>query len=1695
MKRGYKNLIFYLIITATSLSLPAFVFAQTATTTTDSLVKEYLLPIRSYQEIGAIDVKKGAECDSAKLYDDEDYTACLAINNEGDIKKIGNGYLEVDKPAMIKYKLSVKEAGSYMFKIQTANLADNFANLKTDQVDYILNQAGINGLGQLLSNIKEGNALIADPDFNKLDIYGIARSMIFSVYVNGTRKGFIVVKATDANTMVQDGSLVLGNLAAGDQEVELRLLNDAVFNFSAIIDLPSYLDNFSNVDLNKDKKLDLNPIIFSSALVKVQPTDDVIGIRIYTNKTNKYPAVWYFDNVINPNSSIETTTMDGYQAVKDGRTIYASAANLPQICVGGNNATFCTTDNDCGGGQCKLQSPITDIYVIAYNENAAPTTLQIYNLMVENFNLNTNLKSEYPANYALKKGQLRRDTIRKADLTYINQLLATYHQNKGKFPTLEAGTFVKAHTISTWPSWQTALGGALGAGLPSDPLNVLSVSAQGQNDCTGEKYKTADCATICSRDTAGATKTGCKANEQCIGDQYCSICPLGYDAATCWDQTKLKFAFGLQTGCNISSLDGSFNLGGTPCLYDGAFAYQYTSIDSGKKYLLNYRLEYETSSTCQPGECYINDHCFRPGECVGNLKYCLAGSAVDTCGDGFLQTECSEECDGNLGIDNVCTLIPDILPDGTHKVPNNHNWYKPQKGSCTKDCKLVPPETVTAVSCGGYCGDSFVQKDNGETCDNNTAYCINCRCVPNCKGMCGGASDGCGGKCNGLCGTGQVCNSEKRCVQQNCDCNGHCGQYGSCACGACAGGKICDAASNKCLAPAPTACTCGSKVCGDNGCGGSCGVCGIGTSCNGSKCVYSHDSCQTTCVKEDADKKIYPCGDNGCGQKGACGSCGGYGAAWRCNPLLGRCQCYIAPTDPSGCEATDRCGGTDICGRPCLSSCASGPCATAGSYTNGNVENPTPDQCIDCSALCKIFAAGDCFDSRQLVVTGLPSVSETSNYQVLKALSTSDSFFGTGDSIRFVDDDDKNHVYHFYKESCDNTPLGPQPGKLCYWINIDNYTSDTKTIDAISSSKINDSTSYSYNRLKDYASSADNTFELFDDFSGSNINTDKWTVLKGDGVSVTINASKQLDINGSDTGPKYEWFGVRNAKQIQKNTLVKVDFAENTPGSDLPKDWKSVMGLNGYSLNSEIAVNCCWDGDTSAGCNGGKSSGQIQCWSARNGTDKRYVSRWVNMGDCPDAVDGNWWVCDAYSKFQNYNTPQSHTIYTRLDNDGNLIYSEDNLTRMAKLDSPGTQKIWLNFGPDMTGAWFSATFDNLVARKYVNPEPTVSDPSASAGCGTPTVMWKCDSINNTCVEDDAAGTYTSSDCNGECAAAETCKNKDGVTILTISSSQTLSNYQVKFANTGNSTTLDIEDDTCTPLSYWIDTSVSPHQVWVKVPSIASDGSTKIYVNSGTNMPNPYTTFDYYDNFNEVNNVDPARAGSYSGFWNYWDLAGGDVQCGGDVCWRYLACGSNVHIKLTNSYDDPSNTASELAPFHIDQVFMHGAPYSTCGGGSNRQFVPLGIKTKTTFTNNFRIFSKFGVNPNWDTSTYKAQLGLNDGIIGLYHGGDYIDYYNPGTCSAADNGWCNLSTSSGLGASLINNDNMTNILETYTNGVAKLYVRDELKGTRSGLGDYNNVLKFAISPDKETTHFQAWFDDIKVTKFVDPEPTVSGPVNY
>ncbi|MDD5534606.1 MAG: Ig-like domain-containing protein [Patescibacteria group bacterium] len=166
--------------------------------------------------------------------------------------------------------------------------------------------------------------------------------------------------------------------------------------------------------------------------------NDVIGLKVLKNPDYLTPFEWYKKNVPNPGSPT-SLIVNGYQAVKEGRTVYVGATNVD--------------NNEIIEGL---------IYLISYSDNAKPETIDIFNKLVEDWQFNTNK--------TVDKQLIQRDLFRLYDLRTMSQKLADYKSNYDYYPKLESGSFMKGITDSKWPSWKNPQGQFISS-MPNDPIN------------------------------------------------------------------------------------------------------------------------------------------------------------------------------------------------------------------------------------------------------------------------------------------------------------------------------------------------------------------------------------------------------------------------------------------------------------------------------------------------------------------------------------------------------------------------------------------------------------------------------------------------------------------------------------------------------------------------------------------------------------------------------------------------------------------------------------------------------------------------------------------------------------------------------------------------------------------------------------------------------------------------------------------------------------------------------------------------------------------------------------------------------------------------------------------------------------------------------------------------------------------------
>jgi hypothetical protein len=341
------------------------------------------------------------------------------------------------------------------------------------------------------------------------------------------------------------------------------------------------------------------------------------------------------------------------------------------------------------------------------------------------------------------------------------------------------------------------------------------------------------------------------------------------------------------------------------------------------------------------GDCPLGQHCGDDGSC--HPDDCQAACPAGYCGDdgcGKLCPPCDDglTCTVDLCVQGQCQ--PSIMPlfcvlNGACVASGAINPAQPclkcrplvsqiewspaedgitcpggvcQAGTCCPKAANCAGLECGDDGCGGTCGTC----PPGELCE--AGKCEVGMCVPDCGGaVCG--DDGCGGTC-GSCNDGLLCTLDL-CVLGDCskmilpffcvvsmpligatcipsgmdnptnpcqkcrptisNTSWSAGNDGV-SCGpmmkVCFEGKCCD----------PTV-ACAGKECGDNGCGGICGKCDPGKSCENGLCKAG------PCVPSCAGKE---CGSDGCG--GLCGTCDDANVCTLDTCQVGVHKCQHTPT-------------------------------------------------------------------------------------------------------------------------------------------------------------------------------------------------------------------------------------------------------------------------------------------------------------------------------------------------------------------------------------------------------------------------------------------------------------------------------------------------------------------------------------------------------------------------------------------------------------------------------------------------------------------------------------------------------------------------------------------------------------------------------------------------------------------------------
>jgi len=245
--------------------------------------------------------------------------------------------------------------------------------------------------------------------------------------------------------------------------------------------------------------------VLLSLQTKAASQSDAIGVRVMPNTNHDSIESWYAKQGYK--GSPQSLIVDGYEAIRDGRTVFVNAANLDSV----------------------GKKIYTNIYLISYNQESEVKTLDILGQLVSHWKFNNNITgsghcsissihcqadTDCPSDYTCSnsnssssdhasfnkgkcvlksdkvcnidsdcpvnlycdslKARSIRDVKRLGELNQINSAIESFKATSGSYPSLQAGTYILGSSLSVWPSWKDTLWNQLGLSqLLVDPINTL----------------------------------------------------------------------------------------------------------------------------------------------------------------------------------------------------------------------------------------------------------------------------------------------------------------------------------------------------------------------------------------------------------------------------------------------------------------------------------------------------------------------------------------------------------------------------------------------------------------------------------------------------------------------------------------------------------------------------------------------------------------------------------------------------------------------------------------------------------------------------------------------------------------------------------------------------------------------------------------------------------------------------------------------------------------------------------------------------------------------------------------------------------------------------------------------------------------------------------------------------------------------
>lgn len=703
---------------------------------------------------------------------------------------------------------------------------------------------------------------------------------------------------------------------------------------------------------------------------------DAIGVRVLSNADYLSPKAWYESKGFTGSPS--STTVDGFEAVTDGRTTYVAAANVSGTSMYSNiiavsynesaseetqaiyagmlasatflhnvaNVAFCYTNGVENTNTCSADSdcPAEEITAVCntrerfcYSGTEKTTTRCASN---------TDCADVEPTIVCGNdKDKITRDAKRLEDSRTIAAAVSAYGTENGTcsattaqtctessecpgtetceaiVPTLASGTDIRSLSSSAWGSWTQTLGGAIGT-LPTDPLNTYAACLEGDNAATCVNETT---------DVYTCPENSYVYHYRAVGDRDFEV-GLQLEYRNGWanaidSSTTDSVTYAVNTYCNDTAYGASSSCG------DGIIGTNATTSRAERCEIGDVQAKVCTTEDGLRGaqNDICNDSC--TGYVADSTAVCTAGS----CGDGVINN--TETCD-------------DGSANGTY-------------GHCSSTCSWTDASS---------CGDGVIS--GGEACDcgNSAIWSSSSSATRDAARPYGGAA----GSCMGANGT-YAYQEAKTCSW---DCKApasYCGDGVTDSGEACDGedvryeGKLCNRGTRI-----------GKECSSDSDCGGTIASCGGISSAYG---VCSMDGLGTICIQGATENIGKLCSEST--QATDCGTNEDTGASGVCSTeeySVSRVETCLDDSangekctlsDPASvCTSGSTCGdsvvdaneecddGNDVSTDSCTTSCKTNVCGDAylnsgveecdqGADNGGGCASAYESTCTACSTQCK----------------------------------------------------------------------------------------------------------------------------------------------------------------------------------------------------------------------------------------------------------------------------------------------------------------------------------------------------------------------------------------------------------------------------------------------------------------------------------------------------------------------------------------------------------------------------------------------------------------------------------------------------------------------------------------------------------------------------------------------------------------------